>query len=92
MNAKKSRIEMYMHCKTCVKVETVNGEKVPVDYGEKLAFGSTREGFQLVCENCGKNVFDMDLLGQHVVLYDKNRSIVQRSQKLRELIKSYKGK
>jgi hypothetical protein len=69
-NAKEARIEMYLHCKTCIGIGVKKGKKVPVDYGEKLAVGWTREGIQVVCENCGKNVIDIDFGGIKVKHYN----------------------
>lgn len=68
-NAKDSRIVLYFHCKTCLGIEIKNGKKIPVDYGEHLAVGWTKEGLQVVCENCGKSVIDIDFLGQKVGHY-----------------------
>lgn len=36
---------------------------------ERLAVGWTKEGIQVVCENCGKTVVDIDFLGQKVDYY-----------------------
>lgn len=90
-NAKEARIEMYMHCKTCVVVEIVDGKKTVVDKGEKLAFGMTKQGFQVVCENCGLSVVDLDLLGQKITYYNPSMTQKDKNEFLNE-IKSGKAK
>lgn len=76
-NAKEARIDMYFHCKTCLKVEEKDGQKVPVDYGEHLAVGWTKEGLQVVCENCGKNIIDIDFCGIQVRHFEKGRPYIK---------------
>ena len=74
-NAKEARIEMYVHCRGCIGIAVKHGEKIPVDYGEHLAVGWTKEGLQVVCENCGKSVIDLDFLGQKVGYYSPKREV-----------------
>lgn len=63
-NAKEARIDMYFHCKNCMDLDNM-------DTGEKLAVGWTKEGLQVVCENCGHSVIDLDFKGQKVGYYEK---------------------
>lgn len=65
MIAEASRIIMYFHCKTCIAKK---GKKI-LDKGELLAVGWTAEGIQVVCENCGKSVVDLDFLSQKISYY-----------------------
>lgn len=65
-NAPESRIEMYFHCKTCTDIEKRESS-------QKLAAGWTPEGIQVVCENCGKNIIDIDFDGQKVKHYQEEK-------------------
>jgi hypothetical protein len=40
---------------------------------EFIAVGWTEEGLQIVCENCGKNVIDLDFLGHRVAIYKNGK-------------------
>ena len=51
----KPRIKAYLHCKTCTT--------------GRLATGWTDEGMQVFCENCQKNVIDLDFEDKKVKLY-----------------------
>ena len=37
---------------------------------QKLAAGWTKEGIQVFCEQCEKNVLDLDFMGQKVKIYN----------------------
>lgn len=87
-NAPEARIKMYIHCKTCIRPGKKNGKKVPIDHGEHLAVGYTEEGIQVVCEGCGQNVVDWDLLGQKIGYFDPDLSKKER----KELINKKHGK
>lgn len=72
MNTPKPRIKMYFHCGTCMEKG-----KTGKDWNTKehLAVGWTDEGIQIVCETCGKNVIDLDFLGQKVALYKEKSEL-----------------
>jgi hypothetical protein len=69
-NAEEARIEMYFHCKTCSNPKAGTNEQY-------LAIGWTPEGIQVVCENCGKNVVDLDFIGQKIEYYSPGRPYIQ---------------
>lgn len=61
MTKDKPRIQLYFHCKTCMS--------------GKLAVGWTAEGLQVFCENCEKNVADLDFKGQKIAYYDPEKRL-----------------
>ena len=63
-----ARIGMYFHCKTCTDSETL-------ECSQELAVGWTEEGIQVVCENCGKSVIDLDFQGQKVGFYNGKKNL-----------------
>lgn len=67
--AKESRIQTYMHCGTCMDKETLTTD-------EKIAVGWTIQGLQVVCENCGKNLIDLDFKGQKMHVYPKKKKTI----------------
>lgn len=62
--AKESKIELYIHCKNCMKIDP-EGD---ISSEEKLAVGWTKPGIQVVCENCGCNIIHIDFKGQKAVV------------------------
>lgn len=59
---KKSRIVTYMHCKNCMDLKNLKTT-------ERIAVGWTPEGIQVVCDNCGSNIIDIDFEGVKHKLY-----------------------
>lgn len=79
MNAKDARIEMYFHCMECMEKLT-DAEKKQVAAGkrgwsskEELEIGWTPQGIQAVCRTCGKNIIDLDFMGQKVDYYNPKK-------------------
>lgn len=80
-NAKDSRIQMYAHCRTCMKsMDKEHG----YDSDERLAVGWTQQGIQVVCETCGKSVADIDFLGQKVDYYRPTDVITKKAEHIKD--------
>jgi len=60
--SKESKIQLYFHCKNCM---VIKGEDISST--EELAMGWTKKGVQVVCENCGHNILNLDFQGQKVI-------------------------
>ena len=61
---KKPDIELYIHCKKCMKIDP-EGD---ISSTEKLAVGWTKKGLQVFCEGCNSNIINLDFRGQKTVL------------------------
>ena len=66
-NAKEARIRLYFHCRNYMDF------KGKISTKERLAIGWTDEGFQVVCETCGKSIIDIDFCKQKVKKYKEGR-------------------
>ncbi len=58
----KNKIQMYLHCKNCLDLKKGKDKA-------HLAFGWTKKGLQIWCENCDTNVASLDFEGQ-TISYD----------------------
>lgn len=60
----KNKIEMFFHCKKCMK-EVDNLHMSPREYAE-VEVGWTKKGFQVWCKRHEMNIVHVDFLGQKV--------------------------
>lgn len=57
-----ARIKEYFHCNECLTSDDKERQKA----SGNLAVGWTPEGFQVFCETCNQNVYDIDFCGQKI--------------------------